>query len=56
MLILVTVLPYLHHFLVKRVPIPATADLFVARICVPFLITGALGMALANYAPGFLTG
>jgi hypothetical protein len=38
--ILVAVLPYMHHFLVKKVAIPATADLIIARICIAFLIKG----------------
>lgn len=56
MAILVAVLPYLHHVFTKRVAIPATADLYVARICVTFLIAGSLGMGLAAYAPSFMIG
>ncbi|RDI82394.1 hypothetical protein Vi05172_g7742 [Venturia inaequalis] len=52
--ILVAVLPYLHHIFTKRVAIPATADLYVARTSVTFLITGALAMGLAAYAPSFM--
>ncbi|QDS76647.1 hypothetical protein FKW77_008143 [Venturia effusa] len=54
MAILIAVLPYLHHVFTKRVAIPATADLYVARICVTFLIAGSLGMGLAAYAPSFM--
>jgi hypothetical protein len=47
-IVLCTLLPYLHTRLVTKMKNSATADLFLGRGSVMFLTLGALGMGLAG--------